>query len=412
MNARLWSAGALTVVVLMLAGTAVAEPTQDELDEVERELAEAEAIMESATEEAREAADALAEAEREMPAAQDRVNTARGATAAAKAAAVAAETEAETSRQEHQTAEGEVDDAQELVEHARVELSDMARLSYQGADFFAFNAVLDSRTTAEAVERTTYVNEISQRQRDALDEVMQLRQDARVAERAANQAREDAEVAETAAAEALAVAETEQAEAESAETELEEWIDAKSDALSTAEAERESSIAQYEAAEAESERLTQLLSDAGSDDQQPSRDPPASGAESARLLMPVQGAWKSSDFGNRYDPFYNVWQMHAGVDFAAGGGTPIYAAESGSVVQAGWSGGYGNYTCLYHGDNLSTCYAHQSAISVSQGQQVQRGEQIGAVGTTGASTGDHLHFEVRVNGEPVEPLEWLPGCLC
>jgi murein DD-endopeptidase MepM/ murein hydrolase activator NlpD len=127
--------------------------------------------------------------------------------------------------------------------------------------------------------------------------------------------------------------------------------------------------------------------------------------------MPVNG-WKSSDFGMRYDPYFRVWQLHAGTDFAAAGGAPIYAAASGRVVQAGWNGGYGNYTCIYHGENsggrgIATCYAHQSAILVSPGQYVNRGRVIGRVGTTGASTGNHLHFEVRLDGTPVNPMGYL-----
>jgi murein DD-endopeptidase MepM/ murein hydrolase activator NlpD len=83
------------------------------------------------------------------------------------------------------------------------------------------------------------------------------------------------------------------------------------------------------------------------------------------------------------------------------------------VVKARWAGGYGNYTCIYHrelpdGRGLSTCYAHQSKILVSAGDRVRQGEVIGRVGTTGASTGNHLHFEVRLDGDPVNPLPWLP----
>jgi murein DD-endopeptidase MepM/ murein hydrolase activator NlpD len=96
--------------------------------------------------------------------------------------------------------------------------------------------------------------------------------------------------------------------------------------------------------------------------------------------MPVVG-WKSSDFGERYDPYYRVWQLHAGTDFAAPGGSPIRAAAAGRVIQAGWNGGYGNYTCISHGRlqgrGFSTCYGHQSAILVHIGERVSRGEVIG-----------------------------------
>jgi murein DD-endopeptidase MepM/ murein hydrolase activator NlpD len=108
--------------------------------------------------------------------------------------------------------------------------------------------------------------------------------------------------------------------------------------------------------------------------------------------------------------------MHAGIDLAAPGGAPIYSAADGTVMRAGWSGGYGKYTCVSHGRlagrGVSTCYGHQSRIQVGAGQRVRRGQVIGRVGSTGASTGDHLHFEVRLNGDPRDPEGWLPGCLC
>ncbi|MGH3683361.1 MAG: M23 family metallopeptidase, partial [Natronosporangium sp.] len=137
--------------------------------------------------------------------------------------------------------------------------------------------------------------------------------------------------------------------------------------------------------------------------------PPASGTG---FLLPTQG-WQSSPYGMRFDPFFRVWQLHAGVDIAAPGGAPVYAVADGTVVRAGWNGGYGNFTCLGHGSHrgqgLATCYAHQSAILVGAGQQVRRGEVIGRVGTTGASTGNHLHFEVRLDGSPTDPIPFLPG---
>jgi murein DD-endopeptidase MepM/ murein hydrolase activator NlpD len=137
--------------------------------------------------------------------------------------------------------------------------------------------------------------------------------------------------------------------------------------------------------------------------------------------MPVHG-WKSSNFGMRFDPIYKRWQLHAGVDIAVGTGTAIHAARAGRVIRAGWDGGYGNYTCvdtgLYegsgtdHGKDIVNCYAHQSRILVHVGEHVSLGQTIGLVGMTGAATGPHLHFEVRVDGTPVQPLNWLPKCFC
>ena len=99
--------------------------------------------------------------------------------------------------------------------------------------------------------------------------------------------------------------------------------------------------------------------------------------------------------------------MHEGIDLGAAYGTPIAAAAAGTVIYAGWLGGYGNLTVIDHGGGLATAYGHQSQITVTVGQQVGQGEIIGNVGSTGHSTGPHLHFEVRIDGQAVDPLGYL-----
>jgi murein DD-endopeptidase MepM/ murein hydrolase activator NlpD len=100
-------------------------------------------------------------------------------------------------------------------------------------------------------------------------------------------------------------------------------------------------------------------------------------------------------------------RMHEGIDIAVPYGTPIHAAASGRVVYSGWMSGYGNLVAIDHGRGLSTAYAHQSSIAASVGQTVSQGQVIGYVGCTGHCFGPHLHFEVRVNGTPVDPLGYL-----
>jgi murein DD-endopeptidase MepM/ murein hydrolase activator NlpD len=121
---------------------------------------------------------------------------------------------------------------------------------------------------------------------------------------------------------------------------------------------------------------------------------------SGALIWPINGTI-SSPFGMRWG------RLHAGIDIPASVGTPIRAADSGKVILAGAQGGYGNYTCIQHSGSMSTCYAHQSSIGVSVGQSVSQGQVIGATGNTGNSTGPHLHFEVRINGSPVDPVGYL-----
>ncbi|MET0684895.1 MAG: peptidoglycan DD-metalloendopeptidase family protein [Solirubrobacteraceae bacterium] len=121
---------------------------------------------------------------------------------------------------------------------------------------------------------------------------------------------------------------------------------------------------------------------------------------SGTFIWPVNGTF-TSPFGYRWG------RLHAGIDIAVPEGTPIRAADSGRVIIAGWTGGYGNYTCISHSGSLSTCYGHQSRIATSVGANVGKGQVIGYSGNTGNSTGPHLHFEVRVNGNPVDPMGYL-----
>ena len=114
----------------------------------------------------------------------------------------------------------------------------------------------------------------------------------------------------------------------------------------------------------------------------------------------------ASGYGNRIDPVYNTPNFHAGIDFPADIGDPVFSTAKGKVVFAGWKGGYGNCIDVDHGYNYLTRYGHLSKILVSNGQSVVRGDKIGEVGSTGKSTGPHLHYEVRFKGEPQNPVNY------
>lgn len=115
----------------------------------------------------------------------------------------------------------------------------------------------------------------------------------------------------------------------------------------------------------------------------------------------------TSGFGRRTDPLAGTSRFHSGIDLAAAAGTPIAAVADGVVTRVGPRGGYGNALEIDHGGGLSTLYAHASALAVKSGKTVQRGEIVGQVGSTGRSTGPHLHFEVRLDGKPQDPLKAL-----
>ena len=162
--------------------------------------------------------------------------------------------------------------------------------------------------------------------------------------------------------------------------------------LASTRAQERAFIAEANALAAQDARVrAQLAAAQGASDTTPS---------AAGLIWPVNGP-VTSPFGYRWG------RLHAGIDIGVPEGTPIHAAASGTVVLAGWIDGYGNYTCIDHGGGLATCYAHQSAYAVSTGAHVSQGQVIGYVGSTGHSFGPHLHFEVRINGVPVDPLGYL-----
>lgn len=148
--------------------------------------------------------------------------------------------------------------------------------------------------------------------------------------------------------------------------------------------------------------LEATIAEASSSSVAPS-DSSSSSPSSSGMVWPVDGVL-SSTFGPRWG------SVHEGIDISAPGGTPIKAAASGTVIlmqSEAESGGYGNYTCVDHGGGLSTCYAHQSEFGTSAGASVSQGDVIGYVGNTGHSFGDHLHFEVRIDGVAQDPLGYL-----
>ena len=166
----------------------------------------------------------------------------------------------------------------------------------------------------------------------------------------------------------------------------------KQHSLAATKAQEQDWIAEADALAAQDARIRAQLAS--------SQSPADTTPSSSGLIWPVNGP-VVSPFGYRWG------RLHAGIDIAVPYGTPIHAAAAGIVAIAGWVSGYGNYTCINHGGGLSTCYAHQESMSVSVGQQVAQGQVIGLTDCTGHCLGPHLHFEVRINGVPVDPLGYL-----
>ena len=277
--------------------------------------------------------------------------------------------------------------AQQRLEARLVEL-------YETDQASELEVLLQVQSLSDLLDQIDYFNAVGAQDKQIADTIKRLKNELRIARM--NTATTKAEVSKTTAI--LAKKTEDQRAARDA-------LVAKQSALAAARADKQSLLANVRqgrksaeedlaAMQAASAAIAAQIHSHGSSGSSGDGTPSASG-----LIWPVSGPI-TSGFGWRWG------RMHEGIDIGAACGTPIHAAASGTVIYSGWMSGYGNFVVIDHGNGLATAYAHQSAIYVSGGS-VSQGQVIGAVGSTGHSTGCHLHFEVRVNGTPVNPLNYL-----
>jgi murein DD-endopeptidase MepM/ murein hydrolase activator NlpD len=268
---------------------------------------------------------------------------------------------------------------------------------YELGDVDSVDVILAAKSLSDVIDGLDYVNQIG-----AADE--RIATSVGAAKGAAREARQrTARLRRVVAAETRAV----RARAEQVRAVRDELI-ASRGALVAARSTKRVSLEDVRASEreavGEAESLEQVSATLGAQIQAAqaasSYNPPASTPSASGFIWPVNGP-VVSPFGMRWG------RMHTGIDIGVSDGTPIQAVASGRVIYAGWMDGYGNLVFIDHGRGLSTGYAHQSSIGVSNGESVTQGQVIGYVGCTGHCFGPHLHFEVRVNGSPVDPLGYL-----
>ncbi|MCZ7534758.1 MAG: peptidoglycan DD-metalloendopeptidase family protein [Acidimicrobiia bacterium] len=257
--------------------------------------------------------------------------------------------------------------------------------------------VLDSTEPQRLYAGSRYLAGVSGARWDVVEELRALQKEAEALAAEADRGREEV-------AEALAGLEAEREQLERLRAERAARRDAAAAEQLAEErqvAEVRTRVAEYEAElaslQATSSEIGSMLATAQAGQQ------PAAGFV---LVRPVPGEI-TSGFGERVHPILGTVRMHAGADMHADYGTPIVAGAAGEVVWAGWRDGYGNTVIIDHGNRFATLYAHQSVVRVSVGQTVEAGQVVGEVGSTGLSTGPHLHFEVRVLGTPVDPAPYL-----
>jgi murein DD-endopeptidase MepM/ murein hydrolase activator NlpD len=260
---------------------------------------------------------------------------------------------------------------------------------YKHPDGGLVEALLLSSSPGEAGRRAGLVTRVTRADRERVEEYLSLTKDL-------SEDKAALEVLERDAAAAKARVEEEQQHLEETQVSLEAALAEKERRISEL-------LAEIDELEKEEARIQSIIASASSGARGPTGTVPVPGGK-GRFGWPVSGV-VTSGFGQRCSGSY--CRMHNGIDIAAPIGTAVGASAAGTVIGAGSQGGYGNTVIIDHGDGFTTLYAHLAAISVSAGQRVGRGTIVGTVGMTGNSTGPHLHFEIRYNGVPQDPMAYL-----
>ncbi len=300
---------------------------------------------------------------------------------------------------EIQITERELEEARNVEETQYNLMKKRVKFMYERGQASTVEMLLSSKSFVEFLNKAEFINRISAYDRRMLDSYIDAKDQVAEKEQTLISQKSDLE-------EAKAAVQNEQEAVEALMADKEQEITVFEGDINN----KEAAIREYEAMIAEQDQIIKDLEAAIFEEKKRLL------AENKKAIVYDGGQFKwpapsyvriSDDYGNRIHPILGTQQFHNGVDMAAPNGSPILAAYDGEVIAASYSPTMGNYIMIDHGDGLITIYMHASSVSVSQGTMVARGEQIGCVGSTGRSTGPHLHFSVRENGQYVSPWNYL-----
>ncbi|MBS1403116.1 MAG: peptidoglycan DD-metalloendopeptidase family protein [Oscillospiraceae bacterium] len=293
------------------------------------------------------------------------------------------------------TAKAEEEEQAVLFRSRVRELEENGKISY-------IAILLESKSLSDLLSRIDMIGEIIAYDKKVEDELIAAREKVEEAKQELEDARSEQEDKKAELETQKAELEQKIASASALIADLQSDIDAAkkaADEFEAAERSVQAQIDQQVAALRQQEEQQQQ--------KDPSYDPGAANGATGSMMWPCPSThYVTSKFGWRYHPIFHENRYHSGVDIGAGYGATIVAADGGTVITAGSVSGYGNCVVINHGNGLTTLYGHMSSIAVSVGQRVSKGQTIGYVGSTGNSTGPHLHWEVSVNGQRVNPLNY------
>jgi murein DD-endopeptidase MepM/ murein hydrolase activator NlpD len=419
---------AVGTALLMLAAVplASADDLRERKKDVERNIGRAQKELDQSSTELLASVDALKQARSRLSAARAQLSTARGQVAAAEAFDLQMQQELKVAVAKLKRARARLADSRRRLAGQEERLRTVAVQHYQGGDpgLMALSMVLTSQDTDELTTQLEAARSIMDKEAGSL-----ARLEASQAILSAQEAEVEAAKAEVArqrraAAENLERKRQAEAEAARAKVAVRSLVQQRANARDVAASAKAKDLAELQELEVERDRVAEMLRKRAEEARRRAEEArrraeearrqaqvqPRVPATTSALLKPVDG-YITSSYGMRFHPVYRRWSLHDGTDFGASCGTPIRASEAGRVIARYFNSSYGNRVIIDHGYRrgvgLGTAYNHLSAYSTYVGQRVGRGDVIGYVGNTGASTGCHLHFMVFENGATVNPMKWL-----
>lgn len=376
--------------------------------------AAAKLAAEQAAEEAHDAAELvkasqeLAKAQADLVVAREALTTARDELAAAREQDAQAQTDLDAAVLAEERAARELADVEARIASRQGDLGRLARVAYQSnGSMGEWAIVLSSTSPNQLAERLAFLQSVGSAGNAVLADLAADRAELVNAQDRLSAARAEQEVRRAAAAAALAAVAAKEMLAEAAEKQVDAVVEARKAAFDAARKAAVEDRRRYEVLVVQSgalgARINELQARLAKGDDAPKG--------TGQFVLPGTGP-VTSHFGPRFHPILKYVKVHTGQDFGAGDGI-AYAADDGVVLFTEYNVAYGNMTVIDHGKigglRVTTLYAHQAAVGVEPGDKVVRGQAIGVIGSTGYSTGPHLHFEVRVDGEPLDPAPFLDG---
>ena len=378
------------------------EPTQEELDR-----AAAEEQLQESTQAVVDAMVALTSAERDLLAVQAQAETARALLAQARTELARAEAELAATNEAVAAAERQITGVRGRIAETEEDLSTLARTAYQRGQLAELSVVLGAQTPDDFASRLAYVRSVVDSGNGALATLADSRADLDALHLRLRALQAQQQVQKATAATRLAATQKLEREAAALERRAAAIVAERTAALAMAEESRAEDLRRYGVYQAESARLGESIPRLAA--RLAEARGPSVAVSATGFGRPATGR-VTSPFGPRLHPILGYVKVHTGTDFSRGDGY-VYAAADGVVLETSRNRAYGNMTVVDHGtmrgDRVSTLYAHQARFLVEPGDRVRRGEVIGVIGSTGYSTGPHLHFEVRLDGDPVDPWPYV-----